>query len=171
MSSLFGDALIGGFLFGGDAESTGAIVYLNPLAVDDRTITLPSVGLTKTGVKIKNLVIGDARRIKRVYSGLTAGITISRAFLTIKKSEKQADAAALVQKEITATQGIKGQITDTATNGGSIALYFDLDETDTLPAKPIEYVYDVQVELSGGETHTLEKGTIGFIRGVTATQG
>lgn len=134
---------------------------------DDRGYALARYGMTKTGVKILNFVIGDAKRIKRTYSDLPVGFTVAKAYLTIKRSPALADADALAQVEITSSAAASGQITDAATTGGSIALYFDLQESDTSAASAGDYVYDVQVEMSGGETHTLEIGTINFIKGVT----
>lgn len=135
---------------------------------DSRTFQLASFGMTKTNVKIKNVVIADAFRISRTYTGLPTGATIAKAYLTIKKSVGQADSAALLQKSITTSPTSHGQITDaTTTTDGSIALYFDVLETESANAKPIDYIYDISVELSTGETHTLEMGTITFIKGVT----
>jgi hypothetical protein len=136
--------------------------------IDSRTFQLASYGMTKTGVKIKGIVIGDAFRVSRTYTGLPTGATIAKAYLTIKKSTGQADSAALLQKSITTTLSASGQITDALTSSdGQIALYFDVSETESANAKPIDYVYDISVELSTGETHTLEMGTISFIKGVT----
>lgn len=125
--------------------------------------------MTKVGVKIKNVVIGDELRIQRTYTGLPAGSIITKAWLTVKKKEKDPDASALFpSKVITASATSAGQITDADTTGGDLAMFFDLSKTDTGAAKPdLEYVYDVQVKRSSGEIHTLEKGTIIFIRGVT----
>lgn len=136
--------------------------------IDNRIFQLASYGMTKTNVKIKNVVIADAFRIQRTYTGLPTGATIAKAYLTIKKSVGQADSAALLQKSITTTLSAHGQITDALTTpDGQIALYFDILETESANAKAIDYVYDISVELSTGETHTMEIGTITFIKGVT----
>lgn len=135
--------------------------------IDGRTFQLASFGMTKTNVKIKNVVIGDAFRASRTYTGLPTGATIAKAYLTVKKSAKQLDASALFQKSITTTLTTHGQITDATTTDGSIALFFDVLEAESALAKAIDYVYDISVELSTGETHTLEMGTITFIKGVT----
>lgn len=124
--------------------------------------------MTKTGVKIKGIVIGDDFRIVRTYTSLPVGGTIPMAWLTVKKSDKQSDAAALFQKEITGTLGPDGHITDNDTAGGTISMFFELTQADTGAAKPgLDYVYDIQVRTSDGDIHTLEIGTISFIRGVT----
>lgn len=123
--------------------------------------------MTKTGVKIGDVVIGDEFRIQRTYTGLPTGMTITKAWLTVKKSETIADPG-LFQREITTSGGATGQITDADTTDGILAMFFDLTKVNTGAARPnTVYFYDVQVKRSGGEIHTLEKGTIAFIRGVT----
>jgi hypothetical protein len=127
--------------------------------------------MTKTDIKIKNVVIGDAIRIVRTYTGLPSGATVSKAYLTCKKKLTLVDADALFQKEITASSSADGHVTDATSTDGQIGMYFDIAEADTTSAKALtNYYYDVQIELSGGETHTLEIGTIGFIKGVTDAQ-
>ena len=124
--------------------------------------------MTKTGEKILDVVIGDDFRIQRTYTSLPAGLTITKAWLTIKTSEKTLDASALIQKSITAAITSAGSITDADTTGGSIAMYFDLTRTETATAqRNLPYVYDVQVKVSDGSIHTMEKGQIIFILGVT----
>lgn len=123
--------------------------------------------MTKIGIKIENVVIGDDFRVRRTYTSLPTGVTITKAWLTLKESESQDDDDALALKEITGTLGAAGHITDADTTGGSIAMFFDLSRTETADAKSMPYVYDVQVKASDGAIHTLEKGTIRFIRGVT----
>lgn len=135
---------------------------------DDRTFALESIAMTKTGEKITDVVIGDDFRVKRTYTDLPTGITISKAWLTAKRSDRLADDDALFQKEITASLDTDGQITDADSTGGSIAMYFDVAAADSADAVPnVDYVYDIQILTSEGDIHTLEKGTIAFIRGVT----
>lgn len=137
--------------------------------IDDRSFTLPSIGMTKVGVKIKNLVIGDDRQIKRTYSGLPLDVEIEKAWFTLKKKDKDTDAAAIIFKGITTVSAGTGQITDPDSSDGEIDLLFNLTRTETALAKPdFEYVYDIQVKTIEGGIHTLEKGTATFIRGVTA---
>lgn len=124
--------------------------------------------MTKTGVQIKNIVIGDDFRIQRTYEGLPTGVVIDTAWLTIKKKESDLDAAALIQKEITTSATSSGEITDEDTTGANLAMYFDLTDTETLTAKAgIAYLYDIQVKTAGGAIHTLERGTITFIKQIT----
>lgn len=162
------------------ARSRGAVTLLSPLSIDDRTISanwdddrtirLENYAMTKIGVEVKNIVIGDAKRIKRTYTGLPAGSTIAKAYLTVKARTTDADADALFQKSITASAAASGQITTAATTSGQVVFYFDLSEANTLAASVKTYQHDIQVELSTGETHTMEIGTFQFIRGVTTAQ-
>ena len=135
---------------------------------DDRTMVLMSYAMTKTNVSITNLVIGDSKRIKRTYTGLPTGSTVSTAYFTAKRRETQADAAAVVQKTITVTAGSSGQVTTADTTDGEIALYFDLTATETEGfTAGVSYAYDIEVVLSGGEKHTMEKGSMTWINGIT----
>ncbi len=138
------------------------------LSVDDRTFDLAQYGMTKVGVKLKNWTVGDDKQIKRTYTGLQSGVTVTLGWLTLKKKEKDPDSAALIQKPILSTTSSHGRITDFYSASGQIAMYFNVLRADIVSAKPgVEYVYDIQVKTSSGAIHTLEKGTISFIRGVT----
>lgn len=123
----------------------------------------------ETGVRIENIAIGDAKRIKRTYTTLETGITIEKAWLTAKASDRDLDATALFQKVITVNPSAAGQITDADTTGGDIAMFFELVKADSQNAVPYKpYIYDVQVKRSGeSKVHTLEMGTIVFVRGGT----
>lgn len=143
---------------------------LAPTWHDERSITLSETTMTAFNEELKDIVIGDDRRISRVYATLPTGYTISKAWLTIKKRQTDADVDALIQKTITASLTDAGQITDASTASGSIALYFDLDTTDTdgMPTrKPCHY--DIQIKTSDGDIHTLEMGTVTFVQGITVS--
>lgn len=135
---------------------------------DERTYSLLNYAMTKTNVSITNLVIGDTKRFTRTYSDLPSGSTVATAYLTVKMRDTYADADAVVAKSITTTATSSGEITDALTTGGSIAFYFDMSKTDTAAfSAGIAYVYDIQVKLSGGEIHTMERGTMTWIRSIT----
>lgn len=123
----------------------------------------------ETNVRIEDLVIGDAKRIERTYTITQTGIVIEKAWMTVKASDRDLDAAALFQKSITVNSSASGQITDADTTGGSIAMFFDLVAADSQNANAGQsYLYDIQVKRSGeSKNHTLEMGTITFIRGLT----
>ncbi len=134
---------------------------------DKRTIALSP--LTKIGVHIWKLVAGDTFELHRIYTGLTSGATISKAYWTVKAVATDTDAAAKYQISITSTSTSSGQIIDGTTNGGSIELAFIASATQTLTLTPgQDYVYDVQVIDSNGGIYTLELGTICPQQGVTA---
>lgn len=157
-----------------------AIIFTRPLSVDRKSlaptwvdsqvIALPETTMTVFNSTLANIVIGDDRRIERTFTGLPTGYTISTAWLTIKRRSRDLDSAALIQKTITAAQADAGQITDAATTGGSIAMYFDLDATDTdnMPTrKPCHY--DIQIKTSDGDIHTLEVGLMTFVQEITVS--
>lgn len=124
--------------------------------------------MTKTGIKISNVVIGDAFAVKRPYTTNVTATLVSKAYLTIKKRAKDPDSAALVQKMITTSASAHGQITDNNPADGGIALTFNFSSPDTINAKPIAYFYDVRIIMASGDPHTMETGTIEFIKGYTA---
>lgn len=135
---------------------------------DARTIALAEDAMTAYNSELRDIVIGDDRRIERTFTGLPTGHTVTRAWLTIKRRVRDADTAALAQKVITAVISDNGQITDASSSGGSIAMYFDLMETETAAAKSnVDYYYDIQVKTDAGEVHTLAIGTVRFWDGVT----
>jgi hypothetical protein len=123
----------------------------------------------QTGVKITVIAIGDAKRIERTYTTLPPGITIEKAWMTVKLSDRQLDADALFQKAITINSSAAGQITDADSTNGDLAMFFDLVKADSLNAVPGRlYLYDIQVKRTGeSKAHTLEMGTITFVRGIT----
>lgn len=120
-------------------------------------------------VRIVDYVGGDDLRISRTYTELPGGIIISKGYLTIKRYAKDdTDAEAILQKQITSSEGIAGQITDATTTGGSIELHFDLTGAETATLTPLlPYHYDVQIISQAGAIYTCEKGVIVMQQGVT----
>jgi len=119
-------------------------------------------------VRIVDYVGGDDLRISRTYTELPGGIAVSKGYLTIKRLATSADADAIIQKQITASEGIAGQITDDTTTGGSIALHFDLTGAETGMMTPlVPYHYDVQIISQAGAIYTCEKGVMVMQQGVT----
>ena len=142
--------------------------------------------MTETGIKIKNVVIGDSFKVERFYGinvPMPLGVTVTKAYLTCKQSDSQLDAAALFQRTITTSANAHGQITKAATTGsstvtaadgtsvscpaGSLALYFDVLSAQTVNAIEGDYEMDIQLIMSDGQIHTMEKMVICFIAGVT----
>ena len=104
-------------------------------------------------MRIVGYVGGDDLRISRTYTGLAGGISVSRAYLTIKRLATYSDSTAILQKQITTSEGVTGQITDDTTTGGSLALYFDLTGAETGTMTPlVPYHYDVQIISQAGRS-------------------
>jgi len=135
---------------------------------DNQSFPLLHIGMTKTGVKIKPVAIGDDFVVRRTYTTLPPGTVITKAWFSVKKSEKESDGQALIHKEITAAPSANGQITIPNTAGGTLAMFFNPNRTETIKAKAgLDYIHDVKVLASNGDIHTLEKGNIPFFSGVT----
>lgn len=136
---------------------------------DSKTIELPLITMTAAD-KLNPIAKGDARTVRRTFKKLPTGVAISKAWLTIKSREKDADAQALIQKDITVSLTAKGQITDADTTDGQIAMFFEIAKEDTAQATikvNVDYPFDIQVLRSTGQPHTLVKGTVRFFLGVT----
>ena len=124
--------------------------------------------MTDIGEKIDPIVIGDDFTIARTYTDVPTGVTITKAWLTVKASDRQLDAAALMQLDITTSLTANGQITDADTTDGTISMQFKMPRAKTGLALPnIPYGYDVQVKASDGLIHTMELGSVSFVKGRT----
>lgn len=121
--------------------------------------------MTKTGVRIDPVVIGDDFRVYRIYTGLPTGITITKAWFTVRTEEDAP--SALIAKDITGSPSISGHIVTATTTSGNLEMYFDPTRSETGAALEATYVYDIQVKTDDDKIYTLEKGTIPFITGVT----
>ena len=146
-------------------------VYAPSVHVSESTIQEDSRELEPHNLKVRitDFVAGDDLRISRLYTELAEGIMITKGYLTIKRrAVDDADAEAIIQKTITTSMQLSGQIVDDDTTGGSIQLYFDLSHTETGLLTPlIPYQYDVQVHTIGSAIYTCEKGVIVMQQGVT----
>ena len=151
--------------------SSAFTVYAPAVNVSESTIQEDARELEPHNLKVRivDFVGGDDLRITRTYTELQGGILISKAYLTIKRHAKDDnDAEAIIQKTITSSMQMSGEITDNDTTGGSVALYFDLSKDDTALLTPlIPYHYDVQVITIGNAVYTCEKGVIVMQQGVT----
>ncbi len=117
--------------------------------------------------RLSGFAEGDAitirRTISRITSGLAAGVTITKAWMTCKTNKGDADPG-LWQKAITTTDVPgTGQIENDGTGDVNPILRFDLNPADTrragISAEPGLY-YDVQVKTNGGAVYTPENGTL-----------
>lgn len=110
---------------------------------------------------------GDAVRrrvtIDRTASGVPAGVTITKAWLTVKAAVADADPG-LVQKAIT-TSDVPGtgQIENDGTGDVDFVVRFDLTRADTLAIGTLaggKRYFDVQVLASDGNPYTAEIGVV-----------
>ena len=117
--------------------------------------------------KIRNFVCGDSLAVERTIRGVPTGLTISKAYMTIKGTATDADASAVVQVSITSTLTSAGQITDTGADGTG-AVRFTLTPAQTLLLTPEQaYAFDVQIVLSDSGLYTPCKGTMKGLQQVT----
>lgn len=106
----------------------------------------------------KGIVRGDQFSIYRTVRGLSSGITVSSALLTVKNTIATVDPG-LFQKSITSSNVAgTGKIEDTGVSGIA-KLRFDFTSANTLlMVADTEYYFDIQVTLSDGSLLTLERG-------------
>ena len=144
------------------------IETLDPDFVDIEVISPSRFGMTAFNNSLKPIVRGDTRKVERTFTGLPTGITINKAWLTVKTTPSTSDPG-LFQLEITTSGTSSGQITDASTSDGQLGMYFVINGTQSASATGgAEYVYDVQVkDASSGAIHTLVMGTVTFYDGVT----
>ena len=143
-------------------------VIIDPEFVDSEVISPSRFGMTAFNNSLKPIVRGDTRKVERTFTGLPTGITINKAWLTVKTTPSTSDPG-LFQLEITTSATSSGQITDASTSDGQLGMYFVINGTQSASATGgAEYVYDIQVkDASSGAIHTLVMGTVTFYDGVT----
>lgn len=141
---------------------------IDPVFVDIEVISPSRFGMTAFNNSLKPIVRGDTRKVERTFTGLPTGITINKAWLTVKTNPGTTDPG-LFQLEITTSATSSGQITDASTSDGQLGMYFVINGTQSASATGgAEYVYDIQVkDASSGAIHTLVMGTVTFYDGVT----
>lgn len=114
-------------------------------------------------IDIKGKVAGDDLRVHVTVTGIPAGQTVVKAWLTIKSKRSDADNQAIAQKILTAG------FSHTGTDPVTATWNFDLTAGDTAICKPqTTYEYDIQVKTSTGLLDTPITGQIVFEQGVTA---
>ena len=116
---------------------------------------------------IRGVVAGDDVRVNVTITSISTGLTISKAWLTVKSNPSDADASALVQAAITTSATSTGQITDTGADG-TAGMYFILANTSTDDAEEdYGYSYDVQLKMSDGSLYTPLVGRMFFTQSIT----
>ena len=118
--------------------------------------------------RIDDVVAGDDLEITRTITKVPSGTTLTDAWLTVKEHPDDADADAIIDKQITPTDAPgTGQITDTGADGTG-AVRFDLADTDTSKLTPgRDYYWDIQVKTAAGAVYTPTAGKIRTVQGVT----
>ena len=115
--------------------------------------------MTQFSASISSIVAGDDLDVKRTVTGIPAGQTIAKTWLTFQPAPGGADPG-LLQKMITPNlvAGV-GHITDDGNGDGIGELLFNLTAADTL-ALPVEISipYDIKIRTSAGKIYTAEQG-------------
>lgn len=126
---------------------------------------MPTLDATVTG-----FVAGDDLSLRRTIDrdgdgdsdeALASGVVIDRAWLTVKADPSDADADALLQKEVTTADSAgTGQIEDDGDGDVDPIVRFDLEPDDTETIGTTPRYFDVQVRTGGGKIYTAERGRI-----------
>lgn len=118
---------------------------------------------------LQPIVRGDTKQIERVFTGLPTGVTIDRAWLTVKEDASATDPG-LFQITITTAIAPVGRISDATTTDGRLGMYFNINSTQTAAATAgRRYVYDIQArDGATSEVYTLVMGTVTFVDQITA---
>lgn len=108
---------------------------------------------------IENMVAGDDFDIQRDISNVTVSDPIVKAWLTVKASLSDLDAAAALQKVITTALVVgTGHITQDGSeeNGnGTASVLFNITAANSAAlGTSIRYFYDVQAKSSSGKIYT-----------------
>jgi len=115
------------------------------------------------------LVVGDDYDVIRDLTNFVA-VEIETAWLTIKSSPFDADAAAVIQKEITQTpvdgEGSITMVDDDSSAGAELTFQLTADETATMSAYE-QYSYDIQIKSTAGKISTIESGVVTPVRQIT----
>ena len=119
---------------------------------------------------ISGYVAGDKMDQRRTVPNIPVGRALIKAWMTVKTSPLDLDAAALVQKIITTTPAANiGHIEDDgATDQSGVVLFqFTPTDTGTTLGPDKTFFYDIQLKYDNSDIATLEYGEISFVRGVT----
>ena len=124
--------------------------------------------MSDLGVSISGFVVGDDLEINRTITGLPSAI--ATAWLPVKREPTQEDGDAILSKTIT-TGDVPGtgQIETAGGPGVDGVLRFDLEPADTRALGALEWIHDIQIELSNGALYTVEIGTIELTMDVRLT--
>src|SRR5437870_3381028 len=97
-----------------------------------------------TNSLIDDIVTGDDFTLARQVTGLPAGVTVTKCWLTIKHNNTETDSQSLIQKIITGFASSAGQVTDSGASG-TATLQFLLTPLDTIKLQPgVQHTFDLQ---------------------------
>jgi hypothetical protein len=134
-----------------------------------RPIVVSANNMIAKNVTLKGYVIGDDTEIAFQLTDWPAGVLLSKAYFTMKKSLKDSDASAIIQREITPTLTAEGKITANGASGTAEG-YFLIRHQDTEWANVkagLDYQFDIQPITDQATVQTPVIGTISFVKGAT----
>jgi hypothetical protein len=116
---------------------------------------------------LRGFVAGDDFDVERTITGIPAGRTLTKAWLTVKRLAADVDGSALLQLVITSSLTSAGQITDTGADGtGTVVFQVSAAQSAAL-GFALTYQYDIQLKFDNAEIATLERGSLQLEQGVT----
>jgi hypothetical protein len=134
-----------------------------------RPIVVSAKNMIAKNVTLKGYVIGDDTEIAFELTDWPAGVLLSKAYFTMKKSLNDSDAAAIVQREITANLTDQGKITANGSLGTATGYFLirhqDAEWANVKPGKA--YQFDISPITDQATVQTPVIGTILFQRGAT----
>ena len=115
----------------------------------------------------KGFVWGDGFSLRRDVI-VPPGLTVTKAYLTVKTNQTDNDGSALFQKAITTTNSAgTGQVEDAGASGTAV-LRFDITSTNSqAPAKDTLVYFSLRVIYSDGTDITLENGMTSWASSTT----
>jgi len=115
----------------------------------------------------KGFVWGDGFSLRRDVI-VPPGLTVTKAYLTVKTNQTDVDGSALFQKIITTSNVAgTGQIEDAGSSGIAV-LRFDITSANTAATTKDTFVYfSLRVIYSDGTDITLENGQTSFMSSTT----
>jgi hypothetical protein len=109
---------------------------------------------------IEGFVIGDDFTVEATITEVPAGDPLAKVWLSVKRREDDADAAAVFSKSVTTSSSSSGQITDTGADGSGVARFTLVPADTVLLIGEKIYYFDVQAKTQAGLVYTPIKGTI-----------
>lgn len=132
-------------------------------------IVVSAAYMIAKNVSLKGYVIGDDTEIAFELTDWPAGVVLSKAYFTMKKSLKDLDAAAIVQREITSTLSDQGKITANGSTGTATGYFLirhqDAEWANVKPGGA--YQFDISPITDQATVQTPVLGTISFVKGST----